>query len=164
MMAGWIFHPLVNWIVNCDHIFWGGELNIAPKMSVNLPRSGHPMVTVNRTQCCAGVGYCWRKILYKCVYTQYIVHWTHHTSFGFIVKYTKLSLSCAVQYFHVTGVSAILRIHPNAFNTFAIQWYLPCNNSVHKEQFLTCIGFLLTSTNWTKYILPIQRNIFLSVR
>ena len=160
MMAGWIFHPLVNWIFNCDHIFWGGELNIAPKMSVNLPRSGHPMVTVNRTQCCAGVCYCWRKILYKCVYTQYIVHWTRHTSFGFIVKYTKLSLSCAMQYFHVTGVSAILRIHPNAFNTFAIQCFLLCDSWMHMKRVLLDSQSLLQSTEI--YFSNLEKCILLS--
>ena len=73
-----------------------------------------------------------------------------------------------MQYFHVTGVSAILRIHPNAFNTFAIQWYLPCNNSVHKEQFLTFIGFFshfnqlnqIYFANSEKYILECEINTF----
>ena len=154
MMAGWIFHPLVNWIVNCDHIFWGGELNIAPKMSVNLPRSGHPMVTVNRTVLCSRLSLTvvwWLKILQSIVFLRKV----QHRMYLSVILVCNALQWCAVS--QCDTMAAILRIHRKAFNTFAIQCSLLCDSWMHMKRVLLDSQFLLHwgeiyFTNSEKYV------------
>ena len=136
-------------------------------MSVNLPRSGHPMVTVNRTVLCSRVS---SDIFSgdKKYFTGKYSHTVTRSIVQNLFKYYSCSTQCntsvvwCVVLSWCDSAAAILQIHRKAFNTFAIQCF-PLSVTVQctSNTFYWILNFCSTEV---KYILPIQRNIFYFLR